>query len=178
MRKSPFIILFILISTFSIAQKVAISNHSLINTGNSRSAYFPIFNSSGDMLLFSSGAYSGLQLYDFANQSVTTVSTAAGAGFEPIFDLSNNRIFYRYSTFENGRKFDGMESFDVVTSKTTPMLAPRRELRQVRSFNNGFLVAADKQILKVTFGRTGNDDLYFVTTEDLKMVVVHNGRKV
>jgi hypothetical protein len=178
MKKSPFLILMLLIGTFSFAQKVTISNHTLINTGNARSAYFPVFNSSGDKLLFSSGAYSGLQLYDFSNQSVTTISTAAGAGFEPIFDAGNNRIFYRYSSFENGRKFDGMESYDVVSGNTVPMLSPRRELRQVRSYNNGFLVAADKQILKVTFGRTGNDDLYFVTTEDLKMVLVHNGRKV
>ncbi len=177
MKKTPLFLLFLLISTFSIAQKAAVINHTQINTGSSRAAYFPVLNNTGDKLLFSSGAYSGLQLYDFTNQSVTTISTAAGAGYEPVFDQKNNRIFYRFSTFENGRKFDGMESFDLATRNTIPMLSPRRELRQVRSYNNGFLVAAEKQILKVTFGRTGNEDLYFVTTEDLKMVVINNGRK-
>lgn len=178
MKTTSLLILLILTSTFSFSQKITISNHTLISTANAGAAYFPVFNSTGDKLLYSSGAYSGLRLYDFNTKSVSTVTDAAGAGYEPIFDQKNNRIFYRYSTFENGRKYDGMESFDIATGNTNTMLLPRRELRQVKSYNNGFLVAADKQILKVTFGRTDNDDLYFVTTEDLKMVVVHDGRKV
>ncbi len=178
MKKHLLIALTVFISISTVAQKASISNHIVLNTESSRTAYFPVLNSTGDKLLYSSGAYSGLQLYDFTTKSITTISTAAGAGYEPIFDQKNNRIFYRYSTFENGRKFDGMESFDLATGNTIPMLSPRRELRQVRSYNNGFLVAAEKQILKVTFGRTGNDDLYFVTTEDLKMVVINNGRKL
>jgi hypothetical protein len=177
MNKTLLIVFALLLSFGTIAQKVSTSNHRVINTGNTRAAYFPVFNNTGDKLLFSSGTYSGLQLYDLSNQSVTTISTAAGAGYEPIFDQTNNRIFYRFSTFEKGRKFDGMESYDLARGTTLPMLSPRRELRQVSSYNNGFLVAAEKQILKVTFGRTGNEDLYFVTTEDLKMVVINNGRK-
>lgn len=176
MKKTALTLLAILLTVGSIAQTVSITRHYEINTGNN-AAYFPVLNRTGDKLLYSSGAYSGLTLYDLKTNTGTTITTEAGAGFEPVFDLANNRIFYRYSTFENGRKLDGMASYDPGSGKNLEMLSPRRELRQVRSYNNGFLVAAEKQILKVTFGRTTNEDLYFVTTEDLKMVVVKNGRK-
>lgn len=159
------------------AQKPGISRYNQVNTEGNKAAFFPVLNRTGDLLLYSSGVYSGLQLHELATQKNITISTEAGAGYEPIFDLTNNRIFYRYSTFENGRKFDGMQSYELKTGKTVPMLSPRRELRQMRGYNNGFLVAAEKQLLKVTFGRTDNDDLYFVTTEDLKMVLVKEGRK-
>lgn len=176
MKKTALTLLVTLLTVGSIAQTVSVTRHYEINTGNN-AAFFPVLNRTGDKLLYSSGAYSGLTLYDLKTNTGTTITTEAGAGFEPVFDLANNRIFYRYSTFENGRKLDGMASYDPGSGKTLEMLTPRRELRQVRSYNNGFLVAAEKQILKVTFGRTTNEDLYFVTTEDLKMVVVKNGRK-
>lgn len=176
MRKL-FLNLFILLISFSsLAQRVAVKSHFELNTG-STPAFFPVLNTTGDKLLYSSGAYSGLTLFDFASNTGTTITQEAGAGFEPVFDQTNNRIFYRFSTFSNGRKLDGMQSFDLKTGSTVEMLSPQRELRQVRSYNNGFLVAAEKKILKVTFGRTENDDLYYVTTEDLKMVVINNGRK-
>lgn len=176
MKKKILLLLIMFGAVSSFAQQPVIKNYRELNTGNI-TAFFPVLNRTGDKLLYSSGAYAGLTLYDFSTTKTTQITNEAGAGFEPIFDQKNNRIFYRYSTFENGRKYDGMESYNLNTGETLEMLSPRRELRQVRSYNNGFLVAAEKQILKVTFGRTTNDDLYFVTTEDLKMVVVTNGRK-
>lgn len=176
MKKQVLLLLVIIVSSVGFAQQVSITGHTEINTGN-KTAFFPVLNRTGDKLLYSSGAYAGLTLFDFTSNTHTPITREAGAGFEPIFDQPGNRIFYRYSTFENGRKLDGIESYELSSGKTVEMLAPRRELRQVRSYNNGFLVAAEKQILKVTFGRTTNNDLYFVTTEDLKMVVVKNGQK-
>lgn len=177
MKKTILSVLIAVLGCSTFAQKASISSYTQVNTSAEKAAFFPVLNSTGDLLLYSSGVYSGLQLYELATNTNITISTEAGAGYEPIFDLNNNRIFYRYSTFENGRKFDGIQSYELKTGKTVPMLSPRRELRQVRGYNNGFLVAAEKQLLKVTFGRTNNNDLYFVTTEDLKMVLIKEGRK-
>lgn len=144
---------------------------------HAKSQYFPVLNRNGDKLLFSTSAYAGLSLYQFETSEIIPISSELGSGYEPEFDNSGTRIFYRVTSFVNGRRYDGIESFDLNRRNRVPMLSPQRDLKQLRSFHNGFLVSTENRILKATFGRTSNENLLYVSTEDLKIVLVRNNQK-
>lgn len=174
--KRTFIISFVIaISCYgTMAQSLKVANRYEIMPERTETKFYPVFNASGDKLLFSTTGYTGLQLYDFAQNKVNTISNAAGAGYEPIFDASENKIFYRTTSFENNRRFDAIQSYDLNTGVQRQMLPPSREVKQARNFHNGLLVMADKKLMKSTFGSTQKSIPNFVTTDDLRIVLYRN----
>jgi len=158
--------LLVFLTGYLSAQTVTVSNRYEMND-NSR-GFYPTFNINGDKLLFSSDSYNGLSLYDLNTQAVKVINNDAGAGYEPIFDAQDTKVFYRKTTFDNGRRMDAMESFELSSNKKTQMLSPQRDLKQARNFHNGFVVTADRKLLKSTFGQTTKALPIYVTTQDLK----------
>jgi hypothetical protein len=160
----------VLIATTILAQSpVVTKRYSLPDDAGAR--FHPVFNASGDKLLHTVSGYAGLSLYDLNSQKTITISNDAGSGYEPVFGNNDNRIFFRRTTFENGRKSDAIAAYNLPDNSTIPMISPRRDVRQVNAFENGFLVSADEKVMKVTFGKTSNDNLLYVTTENLKIVL-------
>lgn len=175
MKRTIIITIAIAISYFGItAQNPKVANRYEIMPERTETKFFPVFNNSGDKLLFSTSGYTGLQLYDFAQNKANNISSAAGAGYEPIFDASENKVFYRTTSFENNRRFDAIQSYDLNTGVQRQMLPPSREVKQARNFHNGLLVMADKKLMKSTFGSTQKNIPNFVTTDDLRIVLYRN----
>jgi hypothetical protein len=160
----------VLITATMLAQSpVVTQRYSLADDAGVR--FYPVFNAAGDKLLHTVSGYAGLSLYDMNTQKTITISKDAGSGYEPVFGNNDNRIFFRRTSFDNGRKSDAIAAYNLPDNSTIPMISPRRDVRQVSAFENGFLVSADEKVMKVTFGRTGNDNLLYVTTENLKIVL-------
>jgi len=152
------------------AQNITVSNRYEMNGSNAPARVFhPVFNTTGDKLLFSSDAYNGLSMYDTKTKAVTTISNDPGAGYEPLFDAQASKVFYRKTTFDKGRRMDAMVSYDISKNQKVQMLAPQRDLKLARNFHNGFVVTADRKMLKATFGKTNNAMPLYVTTQDLKI---------
>jgi len=157
------------------AQNISVTNRSEMNGTNAPSkAFHPVFSRAGDKLLFSSESYNGLSIYDLNTKAVSTISNDPGAGYEPIFDAQESKVFYRKTSFDNGRKMDAMESFDILKNNKVLMLSPQRDLKQARNFDNGFLVTADRKLLKSTFGKSNKALPAYITTQDLKIYLYKN----
>lgn len=168
-RITAFLFSVLIASTLMAQSPVVTKRYSLPNNDGAR--FYPVFNASGDKLLLTVSGYAGLSLYDLNSKTTTTISNDAGSGYEPVFGNNDSRIFFRQTSFDNGRKSDAIAAFNLSDNNTTPMLSPRRDVRQVNAFENGFLVSADEKVLKLTFGKTNNDNLLYVTTENLKIVL-------
>jgi len=168
-RISAFLCFALIAINFMAELPVVTKRYSLPDNAGAR--FHPVFNASGDKLLHTVSGYAGLSLYDLNSKTTTTISNDAGSGFEPVFANNDSRIFYRRTSFENGRKSDAIVAFNLSDNSTINMISPRRDVRQVNAFENGFLVSADEKVMKVTFGKTGNDNLLYVTTENLKIVL-------
>lgn len=81
--------LFVLMTGSLMAQTITVTNRSEVATG--KNAFYPVFNLKGDKLLFSSDSYIGLSMYDLSAKSVENISDEPGAGYEPIFDVSESK---------------------------------------------------------------------------------------
>ena len=139
-------------------------------------AFYPIFNRTGDKLLYTSDSYNGLWMYDFKKNNVTEISDQPGAGYEPTFDNENSSIFYRKTSYIQNRKFDAIESFNLSNSKRTLMLSPKRDVKQAKNYHNGFLVTAERKLIKSTFGKTTKSFPVYVNNQDLKIYLYKNNQ--
>jgi len=162
--------LLVLIAGSMSAQNITVSNrYEMGGTNVPKMAFHPVFNTTGDKLLFSSDSYNGLSMYDMKTKAVTNISNDPGAGYEPLFDAQTLKVFYRKTTFDKGRRMDAMVSYDISKNQKVQMLSPQRDLKLARNFHNGFVVTADRNMLKATFGKTNNALPVYVTTQDLKI---------
>ena len=163
-----------ILSTTLSAQTITVTNRT--ETKLATKAYYPVLNHNGDKMLFSSDGYNGLSLYNLTDKKVLEISKDAGAGYEPMFDAQDARVFYRKTTFENRLRMDAIESFELAKNKKTLMLNPQRDLKQARNFQNGFIVTANRKLLKSTFGKNTQSLAVYVTTQDLKIYLYKDAK--
>ena len=161
-----------------VAQTISVTKRYEISNDTKISGFYPSFNLSGNKLLFSSDGYNGLSMYDFNTNTVKIITNEAGAGYEPMFATDDSKIFYRKTSYINNRKFDAIESFTLSDSKKTVMLSPKRDVKQARNFHNGFIVTAERKLIKSTFGKTTLEMPVYVTTQDLKIFLFVNNNFV
>lgn len=172
--RKTWLILFAVVTTALSAQTITVTNRTETLPGTK--AYYPVLNQKGDKMLFSSDGYNGLSLYNLIDKKVLEISKDAGAGYEPMFDAQDTRIFYRKTTFENRLRMDAIESFELAKNKKTLMLNPQRDLKQARNFQNGFIVTANRKLLKSTFGKNTQSLAVYVTTQDLKIYLYKDAK--
>ncbi len=116
--------------------------------------FHPQFNANGSMLAFTTESYTGLDIYNFSNNAVVRVSEDPGAGFQPVFSKSSDKVFFKNIIYENRLRKEGIKSYEFNSNKKVTMLEPRRNIKQPQAFENGILVYADARLLKATFGKT------------------------
>ncbi len=168
---------FVCIALFAQAQTVSVVKTYQLSS-ISQKAYYPVFSPDGSNLLFSSESYAGLNAMNLSTQKITVVSNEPGAGYQPVVHPDNGKIFYKVTSFNQGRRLDAIKSYNPSDAQTVQMLAPQRNLKQPRNYHNGFLVSADKKIIKATFGKTKNPIPVYVFTDDLKLMLYKNGVSV
>lgn len=135
----------------------------------------PVLNMDGDKLLYTASGFSGLNLLDLKTKAVVEVSKDAGAGFEPQFSTDNSRIFYRKTTFENNRRFNSVQSFDIKTNRNNELLAPQRLLNKIYPLNNGVIAFSGRNILRATATKSNATPVVVSANEDLK-IMLYNGK--
>lgn len=135
----------------------------------------PVLNMDGDKLLYTASGFSGLNLVDLETNAVVEISKDAGAGFEPQFSTDNARIFYRKTTFENNRRFNAVQSFDIKTNRNNELLAPQRLLNKIYPLNNGVIAFSGRNILRATATKSNATPVVVTANEDLK-IMLYNGK--
>lgn len=173
MRTKALVFLFIVSFSLS-AQTITVKSQQELSVNN---AYYPTLNTDGNKLLFTTGSYKGLYLYDLETEQIKEISQAQNAGYYPIFSADDSKIFYRNTSFKNKLRYDALESYDVKSEKEVQMLEPQRYLRQAQSYNNGLLVLSGKYLLKSTYGKTKEAIPVYVSTENLNIYIYNNGAR-
>lgn len=173
------LIFFLWIAGFLLsAQNIQVKSQYELPVTISKSAHYPALNADGDLLLYSSENFSGLFLYDFNTKTEKKISDMQNSGYDPIFSNDDSKIFFRNTTFVDGRRFDALESYDLNTEKQVQMMKPQRDLRAARSYHNGAVIQADNKLYKTTFGRTKAAIPVYVSSESLKMYVYVDGQRM
>jgi len=135
----------------------------------------PVLNIDGDKLLYTASGFSGLNLVDLKTKAVVEISKDAGAGFEPQFSTDNARIFYRKTTFENNRRFNAVQSFELKTKRNSELLTPQRNLNKIYPLTNGVIAFSGKNILRATAVKSTDAPVVVSANDELK-IMLYNGK--
>jgi len=106
---------------------------------NNQKGFHPVMNANGNLLAFSSENYTGLNVYDFSNKSVTKISDEQGAGFQPAFS-EDGKILYKNTVYKSNLKYEGLKSYDLQKKTIKEELEPQRILRTAQNLGKGFKV--------------------------------------
>ena len=129
-------------------------------------AFYPVFNSDGSELLYTSENYKGLYLYKLNNKTSLMITDAEGAGYSPDFSQNNDKIYYRSVERENMHRQNTLMCYD-------------RQLLQSKNCMNS-PVRLQSELNKVRMGLEfkGKESIN-AYTEKLQLIVERNGdRKV
>ncbi|HET9571085.1 MAG TPA: hypothetical protein VFP20_06720 [Bacteroidales bacterium] len=151
MKKIVFLGILLLSITAVVAQTITIKK---TYCPMDQKGFHPKFNSNGNLLAFTSESYVGLDVYNFKDKSIVKISEESGAGFQPVFSKNNDKVFYKSRTYDSRLRKEGVKSFDLAQKTRMVMMEPRRDMKQMQSFENGFVVFSDRKLLKATIGRT------------------------
>ena len=163
------ITLFLLLTVLGNAQTIS-KRETLAQKG-----YNPVLNVDGDKLLYTASGFSGLNMVELSTKQLTEISKDAGAGFEPQFSTDNSRIFYRKTTFENNRRFNAVQSYDLKTKGNSELLTPQRMLNKIYPLTNGVIAFSGKNILRATATKSNATPVVVSANEDLK-IMLYDGK--
>lgn len=138
--------------------------------------FHPKFNSNGNLLAFTSESYTGLDVYNFQDKSIVKISEETGAGYQPIFSKSNDKVFYKSRTYDSRLRKEGVKSFDLAQKTRMEMLEPRRDMKQLQTFENGFVVYTDSKLLKATIGKTAAPVPNYVWSDGNNLKIFKNNK--
>jgi len=151
MKKLLFIGIVLLSISSVAAQKITIEK---TYCPMEQKGFHPKFNSNGNLLAFTSESYTGLDVYNFSDKSIVKVSEDTGAGYQPVFSKNNEKVFYKSLSYVSKLRKEGVKSYDLAKNKRVEMLEPRRNMKQLQTYENGFVVFADTNLLKATIENT------------------------
>lgn len=171
------IILFCAVGFVLTAQRIQVVAQYELPLKNQKEGFYPVLNAEGDLLLYSTGGYKGLYLFNLRTGEERSISTVQNAGYSPIFSNDSRRVFFRNTTFDQGKRYDALMSYELKSRKETQMIAPQRNLRTATNYDNGTVVKAGGKLYKATFGRSKALVPAYVSSEDLKIFVYNNGKR-
>ena len=136
MKKLFFSALLLSFSVMSLSSQTIKIEKSYRLFDDNTKGFHPVFNAAGNLLAFTTESYEGLNVYDFSNQSVLTVSDEPGAGFRPVFS-EDEKIFYKYTVFKSKLKHEGLKSFDFRKKTVKEVFEPQRDLKPTQRYSAG-----------------------------------------
>jgi hypothetical protein len=143
----------------------------------SHKGFYPVFNAAGNLLAFTTANYTGLEVYDFSNQSVQKISDEQGAGFQPLFG-ENDKVFYKNTVFRSKLKYEGVKSYDLQKKKAETLLEPLRDLKPLQKYGKGVMLVHDKKLLKVSPQAPAKATPPYVWSDGQTLNVHQNGKTV
>lgn len=108
----------------------------------------------GDYVLFTNGSNKGLQCYDMASQTLTTITEADGAGYNVQLSQDGQEVVYRETSFDRNN------------------LRQNKIIRMNMSNQRQNVVARSQRDMKLM---ATSDNLTTVVIADRKIVLKHNG---
>lgn len=177
MNNKIFPTLIFALATVSIfAQNVTVKTVSEIETGLKSAAANPVLNFEGNKMLFSADGNNVLYHYDFEAGTTTRISEASGSGYHPVFSNDGKRVFFHEISYQSNRRYESVESYSLIDSVREQMLTPRRDVKQLQPYNNGFIVLADGLFLKATFGKSASLLPPYASVSGNKIMVYDNNK--
>lgn len=144
MKRVAMIMLLAAILLPAVAQEVEVTSLQRLLDGIEGPAYYPVLNSTGDRLLFSS-KNGELKLYDFTSNVTTVVTRDRVAGNDACFGGDGKIYFVTQEVGEDSLIYRTGHSFDAASKLTEKLTEPiHGAMRVVAATRGGALRAAGR----------------------------------
>ena len=132
--KKLFLYALFLLSVMSLSSQTITIEKSYRLLDKDQKGLHPVFNTSGNLLAFTTEGYQGLDVYDFSNQSILKISDEQGVGFDPVFS-DDGKLLYKNTVYKNRLRHEGLKSYDLQENTVEELLEPQRNLKPVRNYS-------------------------------------------
>ena len=146
--KKIFLSLALAVSMMASAQVFEVGQLTKLNTPTDTDVKVAGVSADGSYILITNGSNHGLRRYDVATGKTTTISTAAGAGYN--VQISNEEIVYRETKFDKqGLRKNDVIRLDLATSKTATIAKAQRDFKKMVVSNTTMSVSIENRLMVV-----------------------------
>ena len=154
--KKIFLSLALAISMMASAQVFEVGQLTKLNTPTDTDVKVAGVSADGSYVLITSGSNQGLRRYDVAAGETTTISTAAGAGYNVQISKDGQELVYRETSFDKqGLRKNNIIRHDLATAKTATVAKGQRDMMAMA--NTGANVSVSINDRKIVLKKNGKN---------------------
>ncbi len=151
------------------AQQIDVTSIAVVKSTQTGGFYHPKFSPAGDFLLATSENFVGLKQIIFANNTLQTLTSDAGAGYGVQISDDGNTIVYKKTDFVKNLRNSSLISLSRVTGNKIQLVAPTREPLTPKFAENKPLYVKGKTLIRPTV--TNAETKPVICIEDQKMAL-------
>ena len=154
--KKVYLFLALAISMMASAQVFEVGQLTKLNTPTDTDVKVAGVSADGSYVLITSGSNQGLRRYDVATGETTTITTAAGAGYNVQISQDGQEVVYRETKFDNkGLRKNNIIRLDMATAKTTTVAKAQRDMMAMTT--TGANVSVSISDRKIVLNKNGKN---------------------
>ena len=154
--KKIFLSLALAVSMMASAQVFEVGQLTKLNTPTDTDVKVAGVSADGSYVLITNGSNHGLRRYDVATGKTTTISTAAGAGYNVQISKDGQELVYRETSFDaQGLRRSDIIRLDLTTSKTATIAKGQRDM--IAMANTGASVSVSINDRKIVLTKNGKN---------------------
>ena len=154
--KKIFLSLALAMSMMAPAQVFEVGQLTKLNTPTDTDVKVAGVSADGSYVLITNGSNHGLRRYDVATGKTTTISTAAGAGYNVQISKDGQELVYRETSFDaQGLRRSDIIRLDLTTSKTATIAKGQRDM--IAMANTGASVSVSINDRKIVLTKNGKN---------------------
>ena len=154
--KKIFLSLALAVSMMASAQVFEVGQLTKLNTPTDTDVKVAGVSADGSYVLITNGSNHGLRRYDVATGKTTTISTAAGAGYNVQISKDGQEIVYRETKFDaQGLRKNDIVRLDLATAKTATIAKGQRDMMAMA--NTGANVSVSLNDRKIVLNKNGKN---------------------
>ena len=153
--KKIFLSLALAVSMMASAQVFEVGQLTKLNTPTDTDVKVAGVSADGSYVLITSGSNQGLRRYDVATGETTTITTAAGAGYNVQISQDGQEVVYRETKFDNkGLRKNDVIRLNLATAKTTTVAKAQRDMMAMTTTGANVSVSiSDRKIVLTKNGK-------------------------
>ena len=154
--KKIFLSLALAVSVMASAQVFEVGQLTKLNTPTDTDVKVAGVSADGSYVLITSGSNQGLRRYDVATGKTTTITTAAGAGYNVQISKDGQELVYRETSFDaQGLRKNNIIRHDLATAKTATVAKAQRDMKAM--VNTGANVSVSINDRKIVLNKNGKN---------------------
>ena len=144
------------VSMMASAQVFEVGQLTKLNTPTDTDVKVAGVSADGSYVLITSGSNQGLRRYDVATGQTTTITTAAGAGYNVQISKDGQELVYRETSFDaQGLRKNDIVRLDLATAQTATIATGQRDMMAMA--NTGAKVSVSINDRKIVLNKNGKN---------------------